>query len=152
MTLAPTQEQQLGPHHPWCPWQDAAISSLRNQETTSSFPSPLLIWELFCPYFSSVSFFFFFFLGFTCTSLFTHTCPHRASGINLAELKIINPVVEEGVPLTCAEAHLLTPFFRCILQVRGLPRRFIFITTAPRFFFTRVCQGASGKSPAKFHI
>lgn len=94
----------------------------------------------------------FFFLGFTCTSLFAHTCPHRASGINLAELKIINPVVEEGVPLTCAEAHLLTPFFHCILQVRGLPRRFIFITTVPCFFFTRVCQGASGKTPAKFHI
>lgn len=89
------------------------------------------------------------FFGFTCTSPFAHTCPHRASGINLAELKIINPVVEEGVPLTCAEAYLLTPSFRCIFQVWGLPRRFIFITTVPCFSFTCVCQGASGESSSQ---
>lgn len=85
------------------------------------------------------------FFGFTCTFPFAHTCPHRASGINLAELKIINPVVEEGVLLTCAEAHLLTPSFRCILRVGGPPPRFIFITTMPCISFTCLSGSVWGK-------
>lgn len=117
------------------------FNNLRNQETPASLPS--LIWELSCPNFGFRSFFFF--LNFTCTFPFTHTCPHRASGINLVELKIINPVVEEVATLTCA-AHFLTPSVRCILRVRGLPRRVIFITTPPCISFACVCQGASGES------
>lgn len=96
--------------------------------------------------------FHYLFFGFTCTFSFAHTCPHRASGINLAELKIINPVVEEGAPLTCAEAHFLTPSLRCILRVRGLPRRFIFITTPPCISVACVCQGASGEAQIKLHF
>lgn len=118
------------------------FNNLRNQETPASLPLPDLRALLSQLWFQVL---FFFFLNFTCTFPFTHTCPHRASRINLAELKIINPVVEEVAPLTCA-AHFLTPSVRCILRVRGLPRRFIFITTLPCISFACVCQGASGES------
>lgn len=86
------------------------------------------------------------FFGFICTFLFAHTCPHRASRINLAELKIINPVVEEGVPLICAVALLLTPSLAVSSECEDCHAGLFLLQ---RISFTCVCQGASGESSSQ---
>lgn len=130
-----TQEQS------WCPWQDTLTSILRNQKTTSSIPPLPWSGSSSVPTFVPCPFF-----GFICTFLFAHTCPHRASRINLAELKIINPVVEEGVPLICAVAHLLTPSLAVSSECEDCHAGLFLLQ---RISFTCVCQGASGESSSQ---
>lgn len=86
------------------------------------------------------------FLGSFAPSCSLIHAPHRASRINLAELKIINPVVEEGVPLICAVAHLLTPSLAVSSECEDCHAGLFLLQ---RISFTCVCQGASAESSSQ---